>query len=462
MLIHSVLSFMGSWNLAQNKYSEELRSLNTALTRFLSGEVTVADSEERIHPRALWEKALYDEGWAVTEQAFFTNSGRKLPVRFVGPQKNGLAAQIAFSNPDFLTRWLFTYSTLTVRNGVVKVPILVVPMKDALSEKDRNRHISRMGTFEYYQEQLEMLSPISLNHQFLILGYSQQASLFEASVNELEAEEHAEQNDSYVVINRSIEFPPEYHQAGIGILNYFSTYLNKKYPEQNSTVRIEQSGLKVRMIVETGDGNSEIVERALHEYEQIMSGEESPTKFTDNEKLILELRNEVRVARFRVDSQQDIIALQNEKLKTSEERIDNLLNIVGEGLKKELGSINVQVNPCIQTSLSVTINGDISSSIGSLEELSDLLPKDDDTCLPVIDLIYSLQNIESEKDPEVVRKSSAMAKFSRFINKFADTNDTIKKALDTTQQGYEIVSDLVTKYNKVASWCGLPNIPTFK
>ena len=107
-------------------------------------------------------------------------------------------------------------------------------------------------------------------------------------------------------------------------------------------------------------------------------------------------------------------------------------------------------------------NADISSSIGCLEELRDILPKDDDTALPISALTSSLLSIQSEQDPEVVKASSSMSKFSRFIDKISDSNSTIRKALDSVQQGYEIASDLVDKYNKIASWWGLPSFPTFK
>lgn len=453
---------MGSWELVNNKYSNAFATLNNAIERYTKGEVQLAEDEGRLHSRAHWEKALFDEGWNISEQSVYTNLGRKRSVRFLGPQQDGLAAQIAFHNPDFLSRWLFNYATIGVKNGIVEVPILIVPMNDALSDDDRRRAMSRLGTFEYYQEQLDLLSPLSVSHPFVIIGYSNQASLLGTDVFELEPEPGFNETDSNVVINKSIEFPPEYHQAGIGILNFFSTYLNENYPNQNATVRIEQNGLNVRMVVESSDGNSEVIEKALHEYELIMSGSENATKFTQNDKLILDLRNEVRVANFRIESQQDIISLQNSKLQSSESRIDVLLGLVGEGLKKEPNTINVEVNPCIQNNTSITFNSDISSSLGSLEELTELMPKDDEVTLPILDLTKSLQHLETEKDPEKVRSSSAMSKYSRFIDKLSDKNNSIRKAVDTTQQGFEVVMELVEKYNKIASWCGLPSVPTFK
>ena len=461
-MIQNVLSFMGSWEQLCSTHSEELESIKVAIAEYALARSNDKEGSVNGGTRQIWEKALFDQGWNIAEQAFFNTSGRRMPVRSIGPQKNGLSAQIAFSNPDFLSKWLFTYSTLAVRNKIVEIPILVVPMYDSHPNINRNSHMTRMGSFEYYQEQLEMLSPVSLTHPFLIIGYSINTSLLDINVIEIEQEDRPPSPEVNQVINKSIEFPAEYHQAGIGILNFFSTYLNENYPDQDATVRIEQNGLKVRMIVESGDGSPEIIEKALHEYEQIMSGSQSATKFTQNEKLVLELRNEVRVAKFRIESQQDIIALQNHKIQSSEDRIDTLLGIVGEGLRQEPQNISVQVNPCIQNNMSLTINADIASSLGHLEELTDILPKDDEVCLPINDLSKSLQSIEAEQNPEIVRSSSAMSKFSRFIDKLSDANGAVRKAIDTTQQGFEVAQDLVNKYNKIASWCGLPVVPTFK
>ena len=469
-MIWKVLSYMNSWELVNNKYPLALNSLKSALNRYSSNDIQIVRENGQIanSSRALWEKALFDEGWNITEQSIYTNTGRKKSVRMVGPMRDGLAAQVAYSSPDCLSRWLFNYATIGVKYGLVDVPILIVPLEDELSVDERKRPLNRMNNFEHYQEQLDFLSPLSVSHPFLIIGYSNQSSLSDIDIDididifELESEVTFVDSESNVVINRNIEFPPEYHQAGMGILLFFSTYLSENYPSQNATVRIEQNGLNVRMVIESVDGSSEVIEKALHEYELIMSGCENVTKFTHNEKLILDLRSEVRIAKYRIESQQDIISLQNTKLHKNESRIDTLLNLVGEGLKKESSIINVQVNPCIQNNTVVTFNSDISSSLGCLEELADIIPKDDQVCLPVLDLTKSLQQIESENNPDTVRSSSAMAKFLRLIDKLSDTNSSIRKAIDTTQQGVEVVVELVAKYNKIASWCGLPCVPTFK
>ncbi len=454
---------MGAWEKICHNKTAELESLQLAIENYVNGNVTLV--EERKFPssnREIWEKALFDQGWDLSEKSIFSNTGRKVSVRFAGPTSNGLAAQIGFNNPEFLNRWLYNYANMAVRHGVCEVAILVVPMEDSMPENDRNRHMIRRTSFEHYLEQLEMLSPLSLGIPFVIIGYSKHPQLLETAVHEIESEHVPNHEPKNVVINKSIEFPPEYHQAGVGILNFFSSYLSQNYPDQDATVKIEQRGMNVRMIVESEDGNSEVIEKALHEYEQIMTGKESASKFTNNDKLVLDLRSELRVAKARIESQQDIMLLQNQKLQTSEARVDSLLSMVGLGLQRESVPINVQVNPCIQNHIAITVNSDVSESLGCLSELQELLSKDDDVALPISDLTSALERIEAEQDTDVVRKSSAMAKFSRFVDSLLDENSSIRKAVDATQQGYEVAVDLVKKYNKVASWCGLPTVPTFE
>ncbi|GEM77520.1 hypothetical protein [Vibrio sagamiensis] len=459
-MISSVISFMGAWEKIRDHKTAELESLRLAIENYVNGNVTLA--EEAFSYREAWEKALFDQGWDLSEKSVFNNTGRKVSVRFAGPTRNGLAAQIGLNNPEFLNRWLYNYANMAVRHDLCEVAILVVPVGDSVPENDRNRTINRRTSFEHYLEQLEMLSPLSLGIPFVIIGYSKHPQLFEVTVYEIESEYASNHEPKNVVVNKSIEFPPEYHQAGVGILNFFSSYLSQNYPDQDATVKIEQRGMNVRMIVESEDGNSEVIEKALHEYEQIMTGKESASKFTNNDKLVLDMRSELRVAKARIESQQDIMLLQNQKLQTSEARVDSLLSIVGIGLQRESVPINVQVNPCIQNHIAIMVNSDVSESLGCLSELQELLSKDDDVALPISDLTSALERIEAEQNTDVVRKSSAMAKFSRFVDSLLDKSSSIRKAVDATQQGYEVALDLVKKYNKVASWCGLPTVPTFE
>lgn len=280
--------------------------------------------------------------------------------------------------------------------------------------------------------------------------YRQISALFLSMKKEVESELLTITNQRKV--ERCIHFSPEYHQAGLDILNYFGTYLREQYPEENASVKIEQRGLQVRMVIETEDGKTETIEKALHEYELIITGVESPARFSSNEKLLFELKNELRIAQFRLESQQDLIGMQNG-------RIDQLLNIIGDGLSKN-NQVTIDFKPNITLSNNVTINQDIASALSNVNELINEIPKTSDAYIPLTQLEKSLTEVENSNDPESVRRSPAMSKFKRIINKATDSGNELNLAIDKIDSGWEIFSELAGKYNKLAEWCGLPVVPS--
>ncbi|PSW66334.1 hypothetical protein [Photobacterium leiognathi] len=448
MYIEKVISYKDAWIEVNEKHPEELSEMLSALTDFISGNIEVESESGRRNPRDAWEKALYDRGWELIDRTHYSADGRRINVGRLGPTKRGLSATFPFGSFDHLSRWLFQQSTLAVKHGLIKIPIMLVPMREFARELES--HFMRRETFEMNAGQLEMLAPLSHQHPFLVIGYSNQAPLVSPEVIELESDSYVEIDNS--VIDRCIEFPPEYHQAGLDILNYFGTYLREQYPEENAAVKIEQNGLNVRMVIETEDGKSETIEKALHEYELIISGAEPPEKFAKSDKLVLELRNELRIAQFRLESQQDLIGMQNG-------RIDQLLDIVGSGLSQK-NQVAIDFKPEISLSSNITINQDIAAALSNLNELMEELPRSNEAFLALNELEGSLAAIESNNDPESVRKSPAMSKFKRLIDKVTEHGSDLNSAIKSAESGWEIFSELAGKYNKVAEWCGLPLVPS--
>lgn len=447
MYIEKVISYKSAWTEVNEKHPEELSDMLSALTDFISGNVEVESDSGHRHPRETWEKALYDRGWELIDRTHYSADGRRINVGRLGPTKRGLSATFPFGSFDHLSRWLFQQSTLAVKHGLIKIPIMLVPVREYARELD---NYMRRESFEMNLGQLEMLAPLSHQHPFLVIGYSNQGTIVSPEVIELESDSYVENDNS--VIDRCIEFPPEYHQAGLDILNYFGTYLREQYPEENAAVKIEQNGLNVRMVIETEDGKSETVEKALHEYELIVSGAEPPEKFAKSDKLVLELRNELRIAQFRLESQQDLIGMQNG-------RIDQLLDIVGSGLSQK-NQVAIDFKPEISLSSHITINQDIAAALSNLNELIEEIPRSNDAFLALSELEGSLAAIESDNDPESVRKSPAMSKFKRLIDKVTEHGSDLNNAIKSAESGWEIFSELAGKYNKVAEWCGLPTVPS--
>lgn len=449
MFINKVISYRDSWTLVSNNYRDELKETMEALSCYMSGAIRISEGADRgPNLRELWEKALYDRNWEIVERTQYSSDGRRISLSNVGPVKNGLSAQLPFGHIEYLSRWLFHNTALAVRHGFIKLPILFMPLRDFERSSD-DRWLNR-SSFEMYQSQLELLAPLSHPYPFLIIGFSNQRIYDQPEVIEIEVDELAEHTNK--VVDRCIEFPPEYHQAGLDILNYFGTYLRKQYPEQENKVRIEQDGLNVRLIIENKNGKSEVIEKALHEYELIITGEEPPEKFTDNDKLILELRNELRIAKYRLETQQDLIGMQNS-------RIDMLLNIVGDGLSNKQ-PITIDFKPVISNQTSITLNQDISSAIGTISELLSKLPPSSDAAAALSELEGSLEGLKANTNPNEVRKAPAMIKFKRIIDTLLESGSILNSSIEKIEFGITTAKDLAKKYNKIAEWCGLPVVPS--
>lgn len=115
--------------------------------------------------------------------------------------------------------------------------------------------------------------------------------------------------DDSNIIMRMIEFSPEHYQAGMSILSYFNKFLTNKYPQKEVKIKIEQDGLIVRMIIETKEGDKEIVEEILNSYGLIVKGEMKPEDFLDNKIHILELKQQLRLAYVQLETQKDLMRI---------------------------------------------------------------------------------------------------------------------------------------------------------
>jgi len=147
-------------------------------------------------------------------------------------------------------------------------------------------------------------------------------------------------------IIRSIEFSPEYKQAGLSILSYFGTILHQKYTGIKAKVRIEQDDLKVKMVIETEDGRKDEIQETLYQYGLVVTGRMPPDEFLPDPLHIMELKNQLRIAKFQLDSKQELIdyAHQNVKYLQSQVQrqqlqIQKLTKLISEALQSKLPSL---------------------------------------------------------------------------------------------------------------------------
>jgi hypothetical protein len=446
MQIIKAISYKHAWEELTVNNQPELADILAALPDFLQEYLSTRKSDYRLFSRELWVESLSCKGWQYSG-VFFSDNDIRMDIKIVGPVKNKISAAIS-ANPAILNKWLFQQSLLAFRYNIIKLPVLLVPMKE-FARKHSDSFYSRF-TFEMCQTLLDPLSPMSLPYPFLILGYSEQLDVCDVEVIEIKS--HTLAKNENIIFDKYIEFPPEYYLAGVNILTFFGTYLKEQYPNEEAKVRIEQDNTVVRLIIETKNGKSKVIEKALEEYQLIISGQMTPESITQNNKLNFDFHNELRIAQFRIESQRDIMQFQNNK-------IDKLLDILTIALTTK-PAISLDFHPNLSLSNNIILNHEISSAIANLNELKDLIPKDDNNQIYIYDLEGSLATIEKEQNPEVVKKSPAMRKFKRLIDIISDEKSDLSKTIKAAKIGWEIFKDLTGKYNSIAQWCGLPQIPT--
>ena len=167
-------------------------------------------------------------------------------------------------------------------------------------------------------------------------------------------------NDFERLIERSIEFPPEYKQAGVSILNYFAEIIRKKYPESEATVQIKQDGLKVSMTIDPAEGEREIIEKTLNDYGLVITGNMQPEGLLSDPLDVMALRNKLEIAQLELRQTKQLHQFaekhHSERIKSLEEDVKWLRNTVGMAIQSQ-PTINIR-----QESSSIHAGGDVKES----------------------------------------------------------------------------------------------------
>ena len=430
MYINTVLSYKQGWNLLSTNFPVEYQEIlgSIDLSTWLSLDTVVTNARNK-------DASDIMEAFNYKKSNGFTNSLNGLdwfrrndenPLIF---SKNDIFIYFPTDFNFNIYKWLFDLSKKSAINEPPNLSISIIDEERYLNE------IIQIGAFN--QEQ-----------PFIVI-YVTDKNSSDLTVIELEPTGNLEDN---IVLDKFIMFPPEYYQAGLGILNYFSSYLQKNYPNDNATAKIEQSGQSIRLTVVSEDGNTEVIEKALTEYELIVSGERFPEDFARNKELILELKNELRFAQVRIESQQDIIGY----LKTDKVTIQELLK---QALQQERYT-TIEVSPVFQNSLSVVNNNVVNEAIPLVNQLKEVFNDTDDSHILLENLEDSLKEVTNETDPNKLKNSKPMEKFKKFINRVNEGNDDISQVIKTSESAFENFQKLAGKYNKIAEWCGMPVVPS--
>jgi hypothetical protein len=145
-------------------------------------------------------------------------------------------------------------------------------------------------------------------------------------------------------IERTIEFAPEYYQAGVGLLSYFGEVLRQKDPNTTAKVRIEQDGTTVRLHIESASGEIETIEKELEKFALVISEQLPPESLFENRAYVMRLENKLEMTKLEVKHQQDLRQLTDG---LHGQRINSLEQLVAD-LQHQLSSQLLQSGQVIQ------------------------------------------------------------------------------------------------------------------
>lgn len=400
--------------------------------------------------RSYFEKKALENDWIECTAYVENNGGRKLYMRMLGFLKNNISVNLSLHR-DSLNRWLYTSTPIAYKNGLVDLPVMLLPTSE-FNQLLIRQPISLKEEYERAVSELKALEPLSHVHPFVLIGIS--PSPCDITWIEIQSEKGVAENK--IIINRSIEFPPHFRQAGLGILNYFSEVVREKYPEVGVNIRIEQQGSNVRMIVEAEDGSREVIEKALEEYELVVTGKSSPETLFDNKAKILELKSELRIAEARIETQKELIEYQRDDIRELKQLFNSSLT------KNLIPGITLNVSPAITVNAiqSNTLNNIIELG-EALEDVQTLIERNDTPEMSIVlnDLYESLENQKNNATQDEIFNSGAMKKLKRFLDEANETGSKTKDFIDKMNGGIEVIKCLGQKYNTIAEWCGAPQIP---
>lgn len=451
MYITKVLSYNEAWGKLLSEHETEFHELQEIIENYdfeylRNFKFDQNYVQELIYTANEFEKELEKNEWIESIEIKDVSESRNSP----GLIKNGVCVKFE-SSSDTLTNYIFRRLKFAETNLKKQIDLgVLMNLSESVFSIKLGVVKGIMANWETTIQELKLISPVPIQLPFLILGLS-----FEP--DNIEVIELKIQNEP-IMIERSIEFKPEHYQAGLGILNYFGTVMRKKYPEQNAKVRIEQDDYTVRLVVESANGDKEIIERAFDEFGLVIHRDMQAEQFYDNYLDVAELKTKLGIFESELKFQHQLVEMQENRIIELKQDKESLLNLIRQGLVRPNSPI--YINNQLHNSQSTVINhkAEFTKSNDELEELIDLA--DSDALKNKLAMIQNALDVNRNSDnPEEVKDSNGMKKLAKFLK---DANEVGTEANTLAEKGgkaLEVIKSLGRSYNSIAQWCGMPAIP---
>ncbi len=171
-------------------------------------------------------------------------------------------------------------------------------------------------------------------------------------------------------IERSLVFDPEYRQAGVSILSFFSEVVDKEFADQSVKVGILQNGNSVTLRIETPDGRVlKEVEKKLNTYGLAIMGKAAVETISSDRVLVQELKTRLEVTSLELKLRKEAYLERSNQYESRignlESQINNLHAVVGQGLSYQMGLVETIKSLANNESLSVNF----VSALGKVSEI---------------------------------------------------------------------------------------------
>jgi hypothetical protein len=344
------LSLNNGWHILSNDKPDEWQDIKNALleltpelmlkpsTVLSTKNSRINDDVAYIYLSSVWSSILQKYSWEESYNFPKQEGGNVFRLDNV---KNLVSSNIlgaSFIEGDELSKIIFIEGPRSLSMGICDVTIVLVPVD---SIKNLYRLSDKEVTFPVMLT--ESSCRINLNELFPIQSSSPIVILFFSTDEEPFVLDEIPSIQQEGVINRSIEFEPEYYQAGVGVLSYFGEVLRQKYPDVNAKVRIEQDGSTVRMHIELPTGDIDTIERELEKYALVISNQLAPEVLFENKAHIMRLEHKLEVTKLEVKQANDMLQLTRD---LTSQRVNNLEQEVST-LRQQIGTQLLQTGQII-------------------------------------------------------------------------------------------------------------------
>ena len=354
MYVERILSLNGAWSILTSKKEDELQDALLVLEA-LDSEATIeiigSKQEGGVEIDYLYnslqteyQKALkYDFDWT---DALPLGIDRMAIYSDLPPMKNGVLSSFVgtdeMAGGDFASA-AYLHIPFYFLSGVIDVALFFAPSMESINyfiSIGSHPYISPiLPTEDFCRAEMAKFSSLTSQTPIVLAFFSPIAP------EKIIVEEIVPLKVSVPTIERTIEFAPEYYQAGVGLLSYFGEVLRQKDPSTKAKVRIEQDGRIVRLHIESPSGDIETIEKELDQYALVISNQAPPETLFEQRMHIMQLESRLEVAKVELKNAHDLKQLTegfySHQVRDLKQQVDSLTHQVATQLLQQDKTFNL-------------------------------------------------------------------------------------------------------------------------